>query len=74
MKLQLNLEELSENFGNNYHINKLENSIDQVDIIFFCNHEVFRVRFRLVSCLSLLSIENRRDDNEEREDRNLSPI
>ena len=30
LKLQLNLQELSENFENNYHINKLENSIDQV--------------------------------------------
>ena len=29
MKLQLNLKELSENFQNNYCINKLENSIDQ---------------------------------------------
>ena len=29
-KLQLNLEELSKNFKNNYHINKLENSSDQV--------------------------------------------
>ena len=28
--LRLNLEELSENFENNYHINKLENSVHQV--------------------------------------------
>ena len=41
---------------------------------FYRNHEVFRVRFRLVSCLSLLYMEYRRDDDEEREDRSLPPI
>ena len=30
LKLQLNLEELSQNFENNYHISKLKISIDQV--------------------------------------------
>ena len=29
LKLQLNIEELPENFENNYHINKLGNSTDQ---------------------------------------------
>ena len=30
LKLQLNLEEMSENFESNYQINKLENSIEPV--------------------------------------------
>ena len=41
----------------------------------FCavNLEVFRVRFRLVSRLSLLCVEYRCDEDEEREDRILPP-
>ena len=30
LKLQLNLEDMPENFEYNYHINELENSYDQV--------------------------------------------